>query len=39
LADEGHERILVLFGSGHMQILKDLAESSPAFERVRFGDL
>lgn len=39
LAKEGHERILVLFGSGHMQILKDLADSSPEFERVRFGNL
>lgn len=38
LAERGHERILVLFGSGHMQILKDLADSSPEFERVRFGN-
>lgn len=39
LADSGHDRILVLFGSGHMQILKNLVDRSPAFERVRFGDL
>lgn len=39
LAEGGGERILVLFGSGHMQILKRLVDSSPEYERVTFGGL
>lgn len=39
LADQGRERILVLFGAGHVQILKDLVESSPEYERVPFEGL
>lgn len=33
------DRILVLFGAGHIQILKQLFESSPEYELVKFGDL
>ena len=39
LANKGHQRILALFGAGHVQILNRLAESSPEFERIQFGDL
>ena len=34
-----NDRILVLFGSGHVSILKYLFEASPQFELVKFGDL
>jgi len=33
------DRILVLYGSGHMQILKELVDSSPEYRRVSFGEL
>lgn len=33
------DRILVLFGAGHMGILRQQFESSPAYELVDFGDL
>lgn len=39
LDEQGYERILTLFGSGHVQILKRLVDSSPEFERVPFGNL
>jgi len=35
----GEDRILVLYGSGHIPILKHLFESSPEYELVKFGDL
>ena len=33
------DRILVLFGAGHISILKWLFESSPAFELIKFNEL
>lgn len=33
------DRILVLFGSGHLGILRQQFESSPAYELVEFGEL
>ena len=33
------DRIMVLFGAGHLSILKQQFESSPAYELVEFGDL
>ncbi len=33
------DRILVLFGAGHMGILRQQFESSPAYELIDFGDL
>jgi hypothetical protein len=33
------DRILVLYGSGHMQILKHLFECSPQYKLVKFGEL
>lgn len=33
------DRILVLFGAGHMGILRQQFESSPAYELVNFGEL
>ena len=33
------ERILIIFGAGHIAILKWLFECSPAFELVKFNDL
>ena len=33
------DRILVLFGAGHMSILKQLFESTPEYELIPFGDL
>ena len=33
------DRILVLFGAGHMSILKQLFESTPEYELVPFGNL
>ena len=33
------DRILVLFGAGHLGILRQQFESSPAYELVEFGDL
>lgn len=35
----GDDRILVLFGAGHIAILKWLFECSPAYEVVKFGDV
>lgn len=34
-----NDRILVLFGSGHIQILKFFFEASPEFELIEFGAL
>lgn len=34
-----NDRILVLFGRGHIEILKHLFDCSPQFELIRFGDL
>jgi hypothetical protein len=33
------DRILVLFGRGHIQILKHLFECSPEYKLIKFGDL
>lgn len=33
------DRLVVLYGAGHMGVLKQLFDSSVEFERVRFGDL
>lgn len=33
------DRILVLFGAGHIQILKQLFESSPEYKLIKFNDL
>ena len=33
------DRILVLYGSGHIPNLRHLFESSPEYELVKFGDL
>jgi hypothetical protein len=33
------DRILVIFGSGHIQVLKHLFECSPEYKLVKFGDL
>lgn len=33
------DRILVLFGKGHVEILKHLVECSPEYKLVKFGDL
>jgi hypothetical protein len=33
------DRVLVLFGSGHIQILKQLFECSPEFRLIKFNDL
>lgn len=33
------DRILVLFGAGHMSILKQLFESTPEYELIPFGNL
>ena len=38
LAEPG-DRIMVLFGAGHMTILKNLFDSSPEFDLVKFGKL
>lgn len=35
----GNDRILVIFGAGHVAILKWLFECSPGYELVKFGDL
>jgi hypothetical protein len=37
--DSEEDRILVIFGSGHIQILKQLFECSPEFELIPFNDL
>ncbi|MBA3648464.1 MAG: hypothetical protein H0W62_07935 [Chitinophagales bacterium] len=34
-----HDRILVLFGSGHMSILNQLFDCSPEYEYIKFNDL
>lgn len=39
IANSESDRIVVIFGSGHVQILKDLFESSPEFELIKFNDL
>ena len=36
---EPGDRIMVLFGAGHMTILKNLFESSPEYNLVKFGTL
>lgn len=36
---EPNDRVLVLFGAGHMTILKYLFQCSPEFDLVRFGSL
>lgn len=36
---EPGDRILVIFGAGHMTILKNLFQSSPEYELVKFNDL
>jgi Family of unknown function (DUF5694) len=33
------DRILVIYGSGHVEILKHLFECTPEFDLVKFGDL
>ena len=33
------DRIMVLFGAGHMAILKQQLEATPEYELVKFGDL
>lgn len=33
------DRILVLFGFGHIQLLKYFFECAPEFKLVKFGDL
>lgn len=39
IATSPDDRILVLYGQGHIQILKQLFESSPEFRLVKFNDL
>lgn len=39
IATSTEDRILVLFGAGHVQILKHLFECSPEFNLIKFGDL
>ncbi len=39
ITDSGDDRVVVIFGSGHVQILKQLVESSPEFQLVKFNDL
>lgn len=39
ITGEDNDRILVIYGSGHMQILKELFDSSPEYERVPFDGL
>lgn len=39
LADQEGERIPVLFGAGHVQILEELVDSSPEHEHVPFWAL
>ena len=36
---EPQDRILIIFGAGHMTILKNLFESTPQYNLVKFGDL
>jgi len=36
---EKEDRIMVLFGAGHVSILLNLFESSPEFELVKFNQL
>lgn len=36
---EPHDRLLVLYGAGHMGVLRHLFECSPEFELVKFGEL
>ncbi len=36
---EPGDRIMVLFGAGHMTILKNLFECSPEYELVKFGEV
>ena len=36
---EPGDRIMVLFGAGHMTILKNLFECSPEYDLVKFGEL
>ena len=38
-ATSPNDRILVLFGSGHLGILRQQVESTPAMQLVEFGDL
>ncbi|MEM6805126.1 MAG: DUF5694 domain-containing protein [Bacteroidota bacterium] len=38
ITEEG-DRILVIFGAGHLTILKNLFECSPEYELVKFNDL
>ncbi len=33
------DRIMILFGSGHLAILKQQLEATPEYELVKFGDL
>lgn len=35
----GDDRILVIFGSGHISILKHQIEASPEYDLIKFGDL
>ena len=39
ITDSQEDRILVVFGSGHIQILKQLVESSPEYQLVKFNEL
>lgn len=36
---EPNDRLLVLYGAGHMGVLRHLFECSPEFELVKFGEL
>ncbi|WP_126972513.1 DUF5694 domain-containing protein [Gynurincola endophyticus] len=39
IATSPDDRILVLYGQGHIQILKQLFECSPEFQLIKFNDL
>ncbi len=39
ITNSPNDRILVLYGKGHVEILKHLAECSPEYKLVKFGEL
>jgi hypothetical protein len=39
IATSPNDRVLVLFGSGHIAILDQLFKASPEFDYIKFGDL
>ncbi|WAC14908.1 DUF5694 domain-containing protein [Dyadobacter pollutisoli] len=39
ITESNEDRILVIFGNGHASVLRQLVESSPAYEFVEFGKL